>query len=373
MRKISIIIALLSAAFTTYAADTVSYRVNRIENWAFYGTQSPKVELVAFNGRGIPKDMDLKCTISDYKGKPLYELGQTGQISPKDSLSMAFTFKALSPGFYNASFTGNGAVVKSFNIAYEPEKIIAEEPSYDKPAVSKGNFPLLLLQIRDELQQMQRNFTMVKNKMLSGREKNVYDITILSRGGETINGYAAFPKGKTNLKAMITLVPVQLKQANPLADFTTVPQMAEFVIYIGERGQSEEYFKNLLSDVALCVEFVAGRREIDGNSIYMQGDGKAAPLALVASAVNRKVRMSFISNPDFSHFLESYNPHSIAAEIKVPVLWGMGLQDSIERVQQNFLVYNNLECVKEYIIFPDKSAVERKKWRYMRDTFIIRQ
>lgn len=348
----------LSAAFVSFAADTVSYRLSRIENWAFYGTANPTVQLVAVNGRGVDEKLDLKCRISDYIGKPLYELRQTGIVPQLDSLRMAFSFMCLAPGVYNAALESDGRIVKGVNMVYEPEKISSNE---------WGNCGLPELPVDSG-----SKFSIVKNKNLSGREKNVYDLRMISPDGETIEGYVAFPKGKKNLKGMISLVPEGDRGGNVLADFTASANMVELVLYMVERGSGEDCFRKLLAEVQLCIDFLGGRKEVLPDGIYVQGQGKTAPYALVASALDRRIAASFLSSPDFSSFAAQFDVPSILNNVKAPVLFGMGLQDDSRRLHEDFAIYNAIGTVKEYFIFPDSRSVDRSKWKYMRDTFIIR-
>ena len=372
MKRLLFFIAFMSAAALSYAADTVSYRLSNIENWAFYGTRSPEVGIVAVNGRGVSMPMDVKCSIWNYDGVPMYELNQKSVLQQHDSLAFSFAFKTIAPGFYNAVLSDGGRVVKSVNIAYEPEKILSSEHFNDDAPVSDRNFTRLLESVKEELPGVRRQFSIVKNKKLSGKEKNVYDFKMNSRDDKVIKGYLAFPRGKKGLEAMITFLPIEGRSENPLADFTAKQQMVELVIYVGDRGDGEMYFRNILTDAAICMEYIMNRPEIDPAKVYTQGEGDAAALSCVASAIDGRVRCSFVASPDFSRFLECFTAESVAEGISAPVLFGMGLQDKAVRLQEDFAVYNNIKGIKEYFIFPAGNAVERNKWKYIRDTFILR-
>lgn len=362
----------LSAAALSFAADTVSYRLSRIENWAFYGTQTPEVELVATNARGVSQLLDIKCSILNHKGLPMYELFQKGTIPQKDSLAISFAFKTLKPGFYNALLWSGQRVVNSVNIAYEPEKIECEWVVAEGDLPSSGDFGKLANIVSLERRNFDPQFTMQRNKLMSGKEKNVYDYKMVSRDGRVIKGYIAFPKGQKGLKAMITLVSAEKKGENPLADFTSGPNMAEMVVYLVERGEDVEYFKNLLTDTQLCIDFLSQRPEIDPSGIYVQGEGKAAACSFLATALDERVAAAFVAAPDFTDFIEHFSVESMTEKVTVPVLFGLGLQDKASRLQESFAIYNGVEGEKEYFIFPDRLSVERNKWRHIRDTFILR-
>ena len=372
MKRILLIIFFVSAAFVSFAADTVSYRLTRLENWAFYGTASPTVELVAVNSRGVDENLDLRCSIFNYQGRPLYELSQSGIVPQRDSLKMSFAFKTLEPGFYNAVFESEGRIVREVNMSYEPEKIVWDEAGSDELPAFSRDFVKLANTVSLERRDFDPKFSIVRNKTMSGKEKNVYDFKMVSLDGKVVKGYVAFPRGKKELKSMLTLVPMENRNENPLADFSAGADMVELVLYLVERGTGVEYFKNLLADMQLGIDFLSKREETIPDAVYVQGEGTAGACSLVASVMDDRVAVSFVSVPDFSSFIENFAVASIAGKVKAPVLFGLGLQDNTGRLHEDFAIYNALGGVKEYFIFPDSSTIERSKWKYIRDTFILR-
>lgn len=358
MKKYLLLLMLMSAAAVIYAADTVSYRLSRLDNWAFYGTSKPIVELVAINDRGINRELDLGCSIFDNNGKKLYELSQKGIVPQKDSLKMSFSFMAMDPGFYNAIFTSGGRFVKAVNLSYEPEKIVLRNDV-------QGEIPVV---VRD----FDPKFSIVKNKGMSGREKNVYELKMVSADGCTVGAYVAFPKGKRNLKSIVSIVPQEKRSENVMSDFTAPANMIELILYVSDRGTGDEQFVNALADVLLCIDFLSGRKESDTGCIYVQGTGKAASVALMASAMDKRVAASFVYAPDFGNLIENFPVASVVEKMTSPVLFGLGLQDTPQRLTEDFAIYNAIGGKKEYFIFPDSPTVDRNKWKYIRDTFIIR-
>lgn len=372
MKKILTSVIFLSAALSLYAADTVSYKVRQLENWAFYGTQYPTVQMVASNDRGVFKKLDLKCEILDYNGRSLYELVQLGTLNPKDSLDMAFSFKTLKPGFYNALFWSEGRIVNSVNISYEPEKIISTEHFIDSLPVSDRDFARVIKEAEKEKGMLSRQFSVIKNKRMSGKEKNVYDFKMVSRGGKVIKGYVAVPRSGKNFPAMITYVPLEGRSENPLADFTARADMLEMVLYMGDRGEGEEYFWNTTVDISLAIEYIFQRKDVDPFKVYTQGDRIGAAFSTISSAIDNRIKVSFGTTPDFSRFIGYFSPESLAKNVTAPLLFGIGLQDKAIRLQEDFAVYNNIKSIKEYFIFPAGENVERNKWKYIRDTFLLR-
>ena len=351
------------------AADTLSYRIREINNWAFYGSQSPQVGIVAGNNKGIVQDFHIKCTVRDYKSIPLYELSQRGEIAPRDSSHMEYTFRTMQPGVYNVEFTDKGRFVKGVNIAYEPEKIAADESVQHR---GQGSFTKIADIASLERRDRNPQFTIARNKAMSGREKNVYDFRMVSRGDESITGYVAFPKGKSNLAAMLTFVMHGEQSANPLADFTASSNMVELVVYLKERGEGDEYFKNLFTDIIYCMDFLEGRNEIDKTRIYTQGNRAGAACALLASALDERVAVSFAADPQMGKFTDAFTLESLTSRISAPVLMGMALQAPVYNLNENFTIYNKVSVPKEYFVFPAMKEIDRKQWRYIRDTFLLR-
>lgn len=356
---------LLTCVGSIFAADTLSYNVRNCNNWAFYGTQNPLVELVAKNPRQIPDQFNLYCDIRDYRGTAMYKFMQRGEVSPKDSVEMAFSFNSPVPGFYNVIFRDDSRVVKSLNIAYEPQRIEFQERG-DKDFAYFAN--LVSLERRDVTPQ----FTVLRNKNLSGKVKNVYDFTMISREDEAVKGYFALPKGKKQVPVMITFVEFEARSENPLADFTAGTDVAELVVFIKERGEGENYFKNVLTDVALCVDFALGRLEIDKGRIYTQGEGRGAIYSLLSSALNEQVAVSFVAAPDFGEFADIFTLNTMVEKVSAAVLFGLGLQDKTYTLQESFAIYNKIKSTKEYFVFPTSAGVVRNEWKFARDSYLIR-
>lgn len=352
-----------------WCADTLAFRCRQTENWAFYGSQNPIVELVAKNMRGLPHHMQVGCNILAHDTTPLYSLNQKSVVNPKDSVELSFAFMTMQPGFYTAQFISNGRDVKSVNIAYEPQKIASVKDSHTGAEELKMFANLAAL----ERKQLRPQFSIIKNRLYSGRQKNVYNFKMVSNADEAVEGYMAFPAGKKQLPVMITLVEEESRAANVLADFTAPSDMAELVVYIGRRGDGKECVKNMITDILLCLDFVAQREETDCSRIYIQGAGAAGAGALLCGALDSRISVSFVSDPDFTIYSTNFSLSSFLEDITQTVVMGMGLQQSASLLQKNFEVYNSISANKEYFVFPDKSIVERNRWKQIKDMFLQRK
>lgn len=359
------ILLLLTSVGSIFGADTLSYNLRNISNWAFYGTQNPVVDLVVVNPRQIERDLTLYCDIKSYKGESCYQFMQRGVVPSLDSVEMSFSFNSPVPGFYPVIFRDNDNVVKSVNIAYEPQRI-------DFKGRGEKDFAYFANLVSLERRDVSPQFTVMRNKNLSGREKTVYDFTMISRGDEAVKGYFATPKGKKLAPVMISFVEYAQRSQNPLADFTAAADMAELVLYVKDRGEGDDYFKNVLTDVALSIDFVLQRDEIDGTKVYTQGGGKGAIYSFLSSALNDNVAVSFVAAPNFKEFASTFTIESLTEKISAAILFGLGLQDSAFRLQESFAIYNKVSTYKEYFVFPASDGVIRNEWKFIRDSFLIR-
>lgn len=352
-------------AMETFAADTLACRVDRSSNWAFYGSDNPHSRVVLANGRQVQKSFDFKCEIRDVDGSSLYELAQSGVVAPYDSVAVSFSFKTVSPGFYNMSLYNEGHFIEDVVIAYEPEKI--GEKSHNGE-----DFLYFAHQVALGRRDIKPQYVMLRNRELSGRERNVYDFTMVSRGDERVKGYIAFPKGKQGLKGVLTLVDEENASGNPLADFTAPSGFVELVLYLNGRGEGEEMMSNSLTDMLLALDFLYSRAEIVKSAIYVQGNGRAGAYAFVSSALSENVAGAMVSSPDFSLMTDKYSYSSISGNVQSPILLGIGLQCDISRLQETFLLYNKVKQTKEYFADPQSGGIERNRWKYIKDIFIKR-
>ncbi len=373
MKRLLILGALgLLSHLPAAGADTLSCRILKENNWAFYGTDSPTVKVSLGNGRKITEQYNMKCEIRDFLGSPLYDIAQTGSVAPLDSAQLSFTFKALQPGFYNVMLYNHGKFINRVNLAKEPEKCPDALQMHLKQKGATEDFMYLANTVALQRRDLRPQFAIIKDKQLSGKEKNVYRFSMVSRGNERVTGYFAAPKEKKEHPLIITLVPLEERSDNPLADFTAPFESAEMVIYLKQRGYGDDVVKNLLTDMLLAMDFAFNREEVKKTQVYVQGKGYAAACAMAASAMDDRVAGAFMESPDVSILTGTYSIESIADRIKAPLLLGTGLQRDTYSLQEIFSLYNSIKSPKEYFVVPDNHEIPRSRWKYVRDTFILR-
>ena len=373
MKRLILLGALGLLSYTQAAgADTLSCRIHQENNWAFYGTENPVVKLSLGNKRKIAEQYNVKCEIRDFLGNSLYDLSQTGTVAPLDSAQLSFTFKALQPGFYNVELYNEGSFLNKINLAKEPEKCPDALQNHLAQKGATSDFVYIANTVALQRRDLRPQFTIIRNKQLSGKEKNVYNFSMVSRGNEKVTGYFAVPKVKKQHPLIITLVPLEERSSNVLADFTAPFESAEMVIYLKQRGHGDDVVKNLLTDMLLAMDFAFTREEIRKSSVYVQGKGYGAACAMVASAMDDRISGSFLESPDMSLLTSTYSIESIADHIKAPLMLGTGLQRDAYSLQEIFSVYNKIKSPKEYFVIPDSHEIPRSRWKYVRDIFILR-
>ena len=353
-------------------ADTLSCRILQENNWAFYGTENPTLKVTLGNSRKITEQYNIKCEIRDFLGSPLYDIAQTGSVAPLDSAQLSFSFKALQPGFYNVMLFNDGRFLNRINLAKEPEKCPDALQKHLEQKGATGDFVYLANTVALQRRDLRPQFAIVKDKQLSGKEKNVYRFSMVSRGNEKVTGYFAAPKVKKEHPLIITLVPMEERSSNVLADFTAPFETAEMVVYLKKRGYGDDVVKNLLTDMLLAMDFAFTREEIRKSNVYIQGKGYGAACAMAASAMDDRIAGSFMESPDVSLLTGIYSIESIADHIKTPVLLGTGLQRDAYSLQEIFSLYNRINAPKEYFVVPDSHEIPRSRWKYVRDIFILR-
>ena len=373
MKRVFISALLFMQGFTmAMAADTLSCRILQENNWAFYGSDNPVVKVSLANSRKISGSYDLKCEVRDFLGNSLYDISQTGSVAPQDSSLLSFSFKALQPGFYNVVLYDGGRYLNRINVAKEPERSSDALAEHLAQKGATGDFVYLANTVALERRDIRPQYSILRSKELSGREKNVYNFSMVSRGDEKVTGYMAFPKGKKDLPLIITLVPMEERGANPLADFTAPAGCAEMVIYLKQRGDGTENVKNLLTDMLLGIDYAFMRPEIDARAIYVQGKGYGGACAMVSSAMEGRVAGAFMESPDVELLTGLYSIESIAHHIKAPLLLGTGLQRDVYELQEIFSIYNKVSAQKEYFVIPNSNGIPRDRWKYIRDIFMLR-
>lgn len=162
-------------------------------------------------------------------------------------------------------------------------------------------------------------------------------------------------------------------------------------IIMGLSGDSPSdlYFRNVYLDTVVLVNLMKTFQNVDTNLLYSNGASQGAALALVCAALNPDIKRTCALYPFLSDFrrvwdmnldlvayegLRYYNKwfnptgdqtdvvfdklgyidvKNFASRIKGAVLMGTGLLDDICPPSTQFSVFNNLECEKEHILYPN--------------------
>lgn len=157
---------------------------------------------------------------------------------------------------------------------------------------------------------------------------------------------------------------------------------------------SKMYYVQLAQDMCILCRVVQQLNGIDQTRIYANGASQGAGLALMCSALNPIIKrcaalypflsdyqrvwemdLDAIAYEGIRYYFRWFDPmhqrldkiftklgyidvHNFAHLINVPILFGTGLMDTICPPSTQFAIYNQLNCPKRHVIFPDYTHEE---------------
>lgn len=166
-------------------------------------------------------------------------------------------------------------------------------------------------------------------------------------------------------------------------------------IILGLDGDPKEmYYVKLFQNTIILCRIAEQLDEIDKNKIYANGASQGGAIALACAALNKSIKKCGVLYPFLSDFkrvwdmdldqvayegLRYYSKwfdpmglreeeifsklgyidiHNFADRIESEVLFGTGLMDNICPPSTQFAIFNNLNCKKKHLVFPDYSHEE---------------
>ena len=128
-------------------------------------------------------------------------------------------------------------------------------------------------------------------------------------------------------------------------------------------GRDHLFYKDVYLDIYQLVEIVASLPQVDEKRLSSYGASQGGALALVAAALNPRIRKTVAIYPflsDFRRVLEIGNTSeayidvkNLAHRIKGKVKMITGLDDDVCYPITQFAIYNRLTCDKSYRIMPE--------------------
>lgn len=149
----------------------------------------------------------------------------------------------------------------------------------------------------------------------------------------------------------------------------------------GLDNKDNYYMKKVYLSMNRVIDFLTQLKEWDGKNVFAQGNSQGGALALVATALDKRITACAISHPALSdmagykanraggypHLFTKFSgmdtPEKIktmayfdvvnfAQKITVPVFMTWGYNDNVCPPTTSYIVYNTLKCQKEALITP---------------------
>lgn len=363
IRLVLISLLIILSVNSLKGKDLLLFNVKQIGNWVYYGTERGLLEFKVTNSSEHFMPLNLGCKVINSKNREVYNLSQRTVVLDSAIIDFGFNFPAA--GFYNVEVRESKKTIESFTIGYEPEKI---EPNIISPDNFYQFWELAKLELKDYLP----NFKMVRDKGLSTRERNVYNVSFTSYGGERVSGVWIVPKRGRNFSTILTLI-----GAEDVIDIVSMVKEksgdktnhAEFIFKLyGEKERRGEY-KGLFLDMVRVVDFICSREVVNEEEIFVEGHNYGAGAAIIAASLDNRIKGVAVASINFSQEAGLYSPLSFAQRLKSPLLLVVGLQDKSCSPTDNFRMYNSISSAKEYYIFPDLGDALPLNWLTLRDEF----
>jgi cephalosporin-C deacetylase-like acetyl esterase len=390
----------------------------------------PATEWVFMNGDPQQADVTLKNTSTERAKCNIILVLKTDKHAAIDSLvtpvklsgseekTTSVTFKLPEPGFYRCKLyleskgtTGN---IETFNIGYEPEKIVS-------PRDAKPDFEAFWKATRAELDNVKPHYKLTLIPERSTGAKNIYHVGMQSYGNVKIEGYYAAPKKKGVYPAIVGYMGYGSEPYFPHTDGN--PGYAEFILSVRGQGiqkatntygdwivwglESKEtyYYRGAFMDLVRAVDFLTSRPEVDKTKIVAEGGSQGGAFTLAACALDHRIKAGAPNIPFLSDYrdyfeivgwprssfeaylaahpertwddvydvLAYFDIKNLAGWIQCPILMAAGLQDEVCPPHTNFAGYNLISSEKQYRIYHDQAHGTPAEWYDIRTKFFNEQ
>ena len=277
-------------------------------------------------------------------------------------------------------------------VGYAPEKIIP-------PLTSRPDLMEFWKRARRELDQVPPEFKVKHHKDISKGEFNVYEISMRSLDSVRVRGWYEVPKTPGPHPAVLRL-PGYGQNMKPIAWNN---DMAIFSFNVRGHGNSQEdiigkpqnywirglddkktyYYRGAYMDCIRAMDFLSSRKEeVDQEKIAVIGGSQGGGLSLATAALDKRVSLCapaipFLTNwekyfkttnwPEMNNWIAAkkhrtwqttletlsyFDTMNMAPWIDCRVFMGIALQDSICPPPTNFAVYNRINAIKQYLVYP---------------------
>ena len=374
--------------------DPIPVVIEKEENGIYFSMVQMKVTIRNTSNRGL--DKELICEVQTDNHKAVETLSYPVLVGANEKIEQEIVFEPPAPGIYRCIvYIRDGSQNSDklqFNIGYDPEQIIS-------PADSKADFDSFWEQTKAELSQIDPKYTMTLLREYSTGLRNIYLVKMKSYGNVEIAGYYAVPKTGESFPVVLDYTGYGGGDEIPASELFP----GKCVFRLSSRGQGIQknrniygewmvyglgskdtyYYRGAYMDVIRAVDFVCSRPEIDQSEIIASGGSQGGAFAVVASALDSRIKICSIAYPFFSDFRNNFNivtkwpkdvfqkylnGHSkqswdnlydilsyfdvknFAPKIQCPVFVRISLQDPICPPHTQFAIYNLVRSKKEYYV-----------------------
>lgn len=333
-----------------------AYKLYLNDNWIFYGDRSPKITMSIANFNYKKESFLIKCTVKSDSDVPVYTFKQELSVDSNDSSLVSFAFDSPLPGIYKVCLENDLEIIKEFNIAYEPAKIITSVDSLSQ----RNNY---WENIKSELAKVDPNYKLSKVKKMQGEFRDVFLVEMTSLGKNKIYAYYFVPKKRENHLAIVRYGDEALDSCSIRADMSK--NLIELVV-LRDKNKLRGV-KEATADAIRAIDFIESRKIVDSSNIFVSVNRNGGKVGLAACAIDDRIRAVSIYSPYFSSDQlddSKYNYRALLAKIKVPNVFGFCLQETRSTPRNNYYIYNSLSNkFKQYYLYPLIEDQSKDQWR----------
>ncbi|MDR3188795.1 MAG: acetylxylan esterase [Prevotellaceae bacterium] len=384
------------------------------KEWVFMDGEPQQVDLTLRNASSGKAKCNVIFVLKTDKRAAVDSVVTPVQLSAGEEKAATVAFKLPEPGFYRctlyAESNGVAGDMETFNVGYEPEKIVS-------PRDAKPDLEAFWAATRAELDKVAPGYKLTLIPERSTGAKNIYHVEMSSFGNVRIEGYYAEPKAKGVYPAIAVYMGYGSEPYFPHTDGN--PGYAEFILSVRGQGiqkaksaygdwivwglESKEtyYYRGAFMDLVRAVDFLASRPKVDKEKIVAEGGSQGGAFTLAACALDSRIRAGAPTIPFLSDYrdyfeivgwprssFEAYlNEHpnrtwdevydvlsyfdikNLSGWIRCPIVMAAGLQDEVCPPHTNFAGYNLISSEKQYRIYHDQGHGTPAEWQDVRTKF----
>lgn len=279
----------------------------------------------------------------------------------------------------------------SMMLAFLPERITS-------PPTREDDFAEFWKNTKTELRKVPPEFALARRPNRDSKTHQVFEVTMRSLGRVRVAGWYEKPKAAGAHPALLRVpgygatmrptgqsAPWIIFSFNPRGHGNSQADVKHDPVNYWIRGldQKEDYYyRGAYADCLRAVDFLCSRSEVDKTRIAVSGDSQGGGLSLATAALDQRITLCAPDIPflcDWKKYFQTshwpeigkwiaakdsrtwettlrtmsyFDTLNLAEDIRCPVLFGLGLQDKVCPAATIFSVYNRIETLKEFHLYP---------------------